>query len=119
MTKPEISYLLKNGFTLSEILALEAGEQPKPADNPADPPAEKPAPEKKPSGSDSETPETASKTPDQTVSMSKPDTVKDPSAEKIAALEAQIEKLQAQLLRTGTNQPGGKEESIEDLVAAF
>lgn len=105
MTKPEISYLLKNGFTLSEILALEAGDQPQPAENPAQPPAEQPAPETPPAPDPEPDPE--------------PGTNPDPSAEKIAALEAQIEKLQAQILRTGTNQPGGKDETLEDLVAAF
>lgn len=114
MNKEELKFLMSRGFTVSELLEIEGGGIPKqPEPQPA------PEPETKPSGSDNEKPETAQKTPDETVSVSKPDNEPDPSAAKIAALEAQVGQLQAQLLRLGTFQPGGKEEKIEDLVAAF
>ncbi len=112
MNKEELKFLMSRGFTVSELLEIEGGGIPKQ-------PEPDPQPETKPSESDNEKPETAPKTPDEAVSVSKPDNKPDPSAEKIAALEAQVEQLQAQLLRLGTFQPGGKEEKIEDLVAAF
>lgn len=118
MTKDELKFLLSKGFTISELLEIEGGGIPRQPE-PSQSPEPQPEPGTKPSGSDTEKPETAQKTPDPTGSVSKPDTEPDPSAEKIAALEAQIEKLQAQILRTGTNQPGGKDETLEDLVAAF
>lgn len=108
MNKEELKFLMSRGFTVSELLEIEGGGIP-----------HQPEPETKPAEPDSEKPETATKEPDPPVSVSEPDNKPDPSAEKIAALEAQVEQLQAQLLRLGTNQPGGKEEKIEDLVAAF
>lgn len=112
MTKEELKFLMTHGFTISELLEMEQG-----APDAADPPA--PKPETKPSESDNEKPETAQKTPDETVSVSKPDNEPDPSAAKIAALEAQIGLLQAQVLAQATTQPGGSTKTVEDLVADF
>lgn len=111
MNKEELKFLMSRGFTVSELLEIEGAGSPQP--EPA------PQPETKLSETDSEKPETAPKTPEEPVSVSKPDNEQDPSAAKIAALEAQVEQLQAQLLRLGTFQPGPKEEKMEDLVAAF
>lgn len=112
MNKEELKFLMSRGFTVSELLEIEGAGSPQQ-------PEPQPAPETTPSGSDNEKPETVQKTPEEPVSVSKPDNEPDPSAAKIAALEAQVGQLQAQLLRLGTYQPGEKEEKIEDLVAAF
>lgn len=103
MTKTEIQYLLKNGFSLAEILALEAGDQPEPAEEtPAAPPAEDPAGE--------------AKAPE-----AEPDTETPPAApglaEEVKALRAVVEKLQSAALNA-LRQPGGEsEKSLEDIVA--
>lgn len=104
MTKDELKFLMSKGFTISELLEIEGGGIPRQPE-PEPSPEPQPAPEAQPAPDPEPDPEPGNKP--------------DPSAEKIAALEAQIEKLQAQILRTGTNQPGGKDETLEDLVAAF
>ena len=103
MTKTEIQYLLKNGFSLAEILALEAGDQPEPAEEtPAAPPAEDPAGE-------AEAPEAA---PDAETPAPAPGL-----AEEVKALRAVVEKLQSAALNA-LRQPGGEsEKSLEDIVA--
>lgn len=101
MTKEELKYLFTKGFTLSEIMGIEAGETPEPAPEPADPapaPAD-PAPE----------PETPAE----------PEAAPAADPEEIASLKAQIERLQAQVLAKATTQPDGKKATIEDLVAEF
>ena len=106
MNKEELKFLMSRGFTVSELLEIEGGgipRQPEPAPQPEPQPAPEPAADPAPEPAPAPEPK-----PEQ-----------DPSAAKIAALEAQVEQLQAQLLRLGTNQPGGKEETLEDLVAAF
>lgn len=104
MNKEELRFLMSRGFTVSELLEIEGEgppKQPEPAPQPEPEPKPAPEPDPEPAPAPASDPEP------------------DPSAAKIAALEAQVEQLQAQLLRLGTFQPGGKDEKIEDLVAAF
>lgn len=105
MTKAEIQYLMKKDFSLAEILALEAGDQPEPAEEtPAEPPAEEPAGEGK-------TPEAAPvpEAPAEVTGL----------AEEVKALRAVVEKLQSVALNS-LRQPGPEtEKSLEDIVAAM
>ena len=114
MNKEELKFLMSRGFTVSELLEIEGAGTPKQ-------PEPQPAPEPEPKPEPKPAPEPAALQPDPVPApASDPEPEKpDPSAAKIAALEAQIGQLQAQLLRLGTSQPGGNEEKIEDLVAAF
>ncbi len=105
MTKPESTYLLQNGFSLSEILALEAGDHPQPAEEkPAEPPAEQPAGE-----AEEEAEEAHAETPDPALAL----------AEEVRTLRDTVKQLQAAALAS-LRQPGGDPEmTIEDIVAAM
>lgn len=105
MTKAEISYLLKNGFSLSEILALEAGDQLPPAEEaPAEPPAEE-----QPAGEAEEEKAPDAEAPDPALAL----------AAEVKSLQATVKQLQAAALAS-LRQPGSDAQmTIEDIVAAM
>lgn len=104
MTKEEIKFLMTKGFSLAEVLEIEAGkpaepepEAPEPDGAPAEEPAEGEDPE--------ETPVPAAPAPE--------------LAAEIAALRQTVKDLQAAAL-AGLRQPApDPEKSLEDIVAAM
>lgn len=122
MTKAEVTYLMKAGFTLGEIIELdqERGNaapvtQPEAAPAGADP-AGTPEPET------SASPETAAesvKKPSPGKAQENPAPALDAAvAAELAQLRQTVKELQAAAL-SSLRQPNTKEMTVEDIVAAF
>ena len=122
MTKAEVTYLMKAGFTLGEIIEIdqERGnaapvKQPEAAPAGADP-AGTPEPET------SASPETAAETgknPSPGKAQENPAPALDAAvAAELAQLRQTVKELQAAAL-SSLRQPGTKEMTVEDIVAAF
>lgn len=107
MTKAEVSYLMKAGFTLGEIIELDQERgSAEPVKQPEAAPASAPA----------DTPEPEAPAPESPENVPTPQ--EDALAKQVEKLTATVEKLQAAAL-ANLSQPGGKKESMEDIVAAM
>lgn len=108
MTKAEVSYLMKAGFTLGEIIELDQERgNAEPVKQPEAAPAVAPAATPEPEAPAPVSPENA------------PTPQEDALAKQVERLTATVEKLQAAAL-ANLSQPGGnKKESMEDIVAAM
>ena len=107
MTKAEVSYLMKAGFTLGEIIELDQERgSAEPVKQPEAAPASAPAATPEPEAPAPESPENV------------PTPQEDALAKQVEKLTATVEKLQAAAL-ANLSQPGGKKESREDIVAAM
>jgi hypothetical protein len=108
MTKAEVSYLMKAGFTLGEIIELDQERgNAEPVKQPEAAPAEAPAATPEPEAPAPVSPENAAPSPQE-----------DALAKQVEKLTATVEKLQAAAL-ANLSQPGGRKESMEDIVAAM
>lgn len=109
MTKAEVSYLMKAGFSLGEIIELDQERgNAEPVKQPEAAPAEAPAATPEPEAPAPVSPENAAPSPQE-----------DALAKQVEKLTATVEKLQAAAL-ANLSQPGGnKKESMEDIVAAM
>ncbi len=111
MTKAEVTYLMRAGFTLAEIIALE--QEPKNA--PAQP--EQPAPAAAQPAQDAQGAPEAEQTQKDPAADAKP--AQDAGAalaEEVRLLRETVKDLQAAALKSA-RQPGGSEETIEDIIA--
>ena len=107
MTKAEVSYLMKAGFTLGEIIELDQERgNAEPVNQPEAAPASTPAATPEPEAPAPESPENV------------PTPQEDALAKRVEKLTTTVEKLQAAAL-ANLSQPGGKKESMEDIVAAM
>lgn len=107
MTKAEVSYLMKAGFTLGEIIELDQERgNAEPVKQPEAAPASAPAATPEP-----EAPVSPENDPVQPSNEEK-------LAQQVEKLTATVEKLQAAAL-ANLSQPGGRKESMEDIVAAM
>ena len=122
MTKAEVTYLMKAGFTLGEIIELdqERGnaapvKQPEAAPAGADPagtpePGTPASPETAAGSSENPSPGKAQENPAPALDAA--------VAAELAQLRQTVKELQAAAL-SSLRQPGTKEMTVEDIVAAF
>lgn len=109
MTKAEVSYLMKAGFTLGEIIELDQERgSAEPVKQPEAAPASAPAATPEPEAPAPVSPENDPVQPSNEEKL----------AQQVEKLTATVEKLQAAAL-ANLSQPGGRKESMEDIVAAM
>lgn len=114
MTKAEVTYLMGAGFSLAEIIALE--QEPKNAPAQPDQPAPAAAQPAQPAQDAQGAPE-ANQTQKDPAADAKP--AQDAGAalaEEVRLLRETVKDLQAAALKSA-RQPGGSEETIEDIIA--